>query len=63
MTKYNADTAENMLRVTLLEPRTAGKTIDVEHEKVVIKCLKMVIPAVHILRRCNVLRIGRDAQD
>ena len=42
VTKYNVDTAENMLRVTLMEPRTAGKTIDVEHEKVVIKCLKMV---------------------
>ena len=42
VTKYNADTAENVLRVTLMEPRTAGKTIDVEHEKVVIKCLKMV---------------------
>ena len=28
--------------VTLMEPRTSGKTIDVEHEKVVIKCLKMV---------------------
>ena len=42
MTKYNVDTAENMLRVTLMEPRTAGKTVDVDHEKVVIKCLKMV---------------------
>ena len=42
MTKYNVDTAENMLRVMLMEPRTAGKTIDVDHEKIVIKCLKMV---------------------
>ena len=42
VTKYNVDSTENMLRVTLMEPRTAGKAIDVEHEKVVIKCLKMV---------------------
>ena len=42
MTKYNVDTAEGMLRSALMEPRTAGKTVDVEHEKVVIKCLKMV---------------------
>ena len=42
VTKYNVDTAENMLRVMLMEPRTAGKTIDVDHEKIVIKCLKMV---------------------
>ena len=42
MTRYSVDTAENMLRVMLMEPRTAGKTIDVDHEKVVIKCLKMV---------------------
>ena len=41
MTKYNVDTAESMLRVMLMEPRTAGKTIDVDHEKI-IKCLKMV---------------------
>jgi hypothetical protein len=42
VTKYNVDSAESMLRSALMEPRTAGKTIDVEHEKVVIKCLKMV---------------------
>ena len=42
VTKYNVDTAEGMLRSALMEPRTAGKTVDVEHEKVVIKCLKMV---------------------
>ena len=42
VTKYNVDTAENMLRVMLMELRTTGKTIDVDHEKVVIKCLKMV---------------------
>ena len=42
MTKYNVDTAENMLRVMLMEPRTARKTTDVDHEKAVIKCLKMV---------------------
>ena len=42
VTKYNVDTAEGMLRSALMEPRTAGKTVDVEHEKVIIKCLKMV---------------------
>ena len=36
VTKYNVDTAENMLRVMLMEPRTARKTIDVDHEKIVI---------------------------
>ena len=42
VTKYNVDSAEGMLRSALMEPRTAGKNVDVEHEKVVIKCLKMV---------------------
>ena len=42
VTKHNVDSTENMLRATLMEPRTAGKQVDVEHEKVVIKCLKMV---------------------
>jgi hypothetical protein len=43
VTKHNVDSAESMLRSALMEPRTAGKTIDVEHENwVVIKCLKMV---------------------
>jgi hypothetical protein len=48
VTKYNVDSAESMLRSALMEPRTAGKTIDVELEKVVIKCLKMVCT-------CNVM--------
>ena len=42
VTKYNVDTAEGMLRSVLMEPRTAGKTVDVKHEKVIIKYLKMV---------------------
>ena len=42
VTKHNVDSTENMLRTTLMKPRTAGKQVDVEHEKVVIKCLKMV---------------------
>ena len=42
VTKHNVDSTENMLRTTLMEPRIAGKQVDVEHEKVVIKCLKMV---------------------
>ena len=42
VTKYNVGTAENMLRVMLMEPRTAAKTIDVDHKKILTKCLKMV---------------------
>ena len=42
MTKYSMDLTENSLREILTEPKTTGKTIDVEREKVIIKCLKMV---------------------
>ena len=31
-----------MLRSALLEPKARGKDIDVEHERVVVKCLKLV---------------------
>ena len=40
--KHNVDSAENRLQETLMKPTTDGKKIDVQHEAMVIKCLKMV---------------------
>ena len=42
VTKYNVDLAENMLQETLMKPRTDGKKINMQHQTMVIKCLKMV---------------------
>ena len=42
VTKYNVDSAENMLQEMLMKPRTDGKKINVQHQTMVIKCLKMV---------------------
>lgn len=41
-TKHNGDTVKSELRGALMEPRTKGKTIDVEGETAVIQCLEMV---------------------
>lgn len=49
VTKYSIDQAQGALRVALLEPRKKGKEVDVEEEKLVIKCLGMVRRAIRPL--------------
>ena len=46
-TKYAVDGADNMLRSALMEPKARGKDIDVEHERIVVKCLKLVSKVIN----------------